>query len=370
MPINPAARAGSQPESAAPAAAVDPALLTIPDGQHDVTVVQEIDGLSYVDPDDPAMPSYRVIANNRQPVALRDIMIAPVRTGYIGQDRIKPDPALVPPTGAEAVPEVDVTTVYLPVRDGVARCLVYRSTRAPAGAGLPVILYAHGGGFTVGSAEDTDYITRRLAFDNDAVVVSANYRLAPEYPFPTPLDDVADVYEWLLGSAHRIGGDGSRLAVAGDSAGSNFAAALPIVAGARGIAAPRVVLMFGAFVDFAQERWPSFQQQAPRGIVYDSAFFGFIRGAYLPTTAWTEPAASPIYGDLSGYPATFIATGTHDPIVDSAQAFARLLSERSRPVDGYWPDGMPHGFYFFPGVQEPQGDIAFERAKAFLSAHL
>jgi acetyl esterase len=370
VPINPATRADASSDRATSTAAIDPTLLEIPEGQLDVTVVKQIDGLSYIDPGDPAMPSYQVIANNRQPVALRDMMILPVRTGYIGQDRVKPDPALVPPSGAEAVPDVDVTTVYLPVRDGVARCLVYRPTAAGAAAELPIILYAHGGGFTVGSAEDTDYMTRRLAVDNDAVVVSANYRLAPEYPFPTPLDDVADVYEWLLREAARIGGDAARIAVAGDSAGSNFAAALPIAARARGRAAPQAVLMFGAFVDFAQERWPSFQQQAPRGIVYDTAFFGFIRGAYLPTTPWTEPAASPIYADLAGYPPTFIATGTHDPIADSAQEFARLLSMHGGTVDGYWPEGMPHGFYFFPGVQQPEGDIAFERAKAFLSSHL
>lgn len=368
--MNPADRSTDVLTAPAPAPAVDPTLLAIPDGERDVTVVHEIDGLTYIDPGDPAMPSYRVIANNRQPVALRDIMILPVRTGYIGQDRVKPDPSLVPPSGAEAVPDVDVTTVYLPVEGGVAKCLVYRPTDAATDAVLPVILYAHGGGFTVGSAEDTDYITRRLAEDNGAVVVSANYRLAPEYPFPTPINDVVDVYAWLLTDAHRVGGDAGRIAVAGDSAGSNFAAALPLAARERGLALPRAVLMFGAFVDFAQERWPSFQREAPRGIVYDSAFFGFIRSAYLPTTPWTEITASPIYADLAGYPPTYLATGTHDPIVDSAKEFARLLTEAGGVADGYWPDGMPHGFYFFPGAQVPEGDIAFERARAFLTEHL
>lgn len=370
MPVHPAASSRHRtPIVAAPGSHIDPALLLIPPGGRDVTEVAEIDGLSYIDPDDPAMPSYRVIANNRQPVALRDMMILPVRTGYIGQDRVKPDPSLNPPSGAEAVPGVTVTTVYLPVRDGVAKCLVYRP-EATTDAALPVILYAHGGGFTVGSAEDTDYMTRRLAVEGGAVVVSANYRLAPEYPFPTPLDDLADLYAWLRTDASRIGGDPARIAVAGDSAGSNFAAALPIAARSRGIPLPDAVLMFGAFVDFAQERWPSFRELAPRGIVYDSAFFGFIRGAYLPTTAWTDPLASPIYADLAGYPPTYLATGTHDPIIDSAREFARLLRDAGGVAVGYWPEGMPHGFYFFPGVQVPEGDIAFERAAQFLASHL
>lgn len=370
MPLNPAHRRASAAHPRTDHPAVDPELLKIPAGSADVTVVTEIDGLSYIDPHDPAMPSYRVIANNRQPVALRDMMILPVRTGYIGQDRVKPDPALVPPTGAQAVPDVDVTTVYLPVRDGVARCLVYRPRSIDAGSRPPVILYAHGGGFTVGSAEDTDYITRRLAADNGAVVVSANYRLAPEYPFPAPLDDVTDLYAWLLAEAGRIGADATRIAAAGDSAGSNFAAALPFAAARRGLPGPSAVVMLGAFIDFAQERWPSFQAQAPRGIVYDSAFFGFIRGAYLPTTSWDDPLVSPINGDLAGYPPAFLAAGTHDPIVDSAQAFARLLGDAGGIADVYFPEGMPHGFYFFPDVQVPEGDIAFERVKAFLAAHL
>ena len=81
---------------------IDAALLQLPEGAHDVTVVREIDGLSYIDPDDPAMPSYRVIANNRQPVALRDMMILPVRTGYIGADRVQQRGAKFHPRRGEA----------------------------------------------------------------------------------------------------------------------------------------------------------------------------------------------------------------------------------------------------------------------------
>lgn len=349
---------------------IDQVLLSIPDGQEDVTVVRPIDGLSYIDRGDPAMPSYRVIANNRAPVALRDMMIIPVRTGYVGGGaHVAPDPALVPPTGAEAVPDVDVTVVYLPVNGGVARCQVYRPRSAPPEALLPVLLYVHGGGFTVGSSDDTDYITRRLASDNGMLVVSADYRLAPEYPFPTPLEDVYDVYRWLRTDAPRVGGDPTWVGAGGDSAGSNFAAALPLRARKDGVPAPSAVVLLGAFVDFVAERWPSFQAMAPRGIVYDSAFFGFIRGAYVPTTPWTDPLVSPIYGDLADYPPTVIATGTHDPIVDSARAFAALLREAGSPVGEYFPEGMPHGFYFFPDVQVPEGDRAFDEVRRFLRAH-
>ncbi len=328
----------------------------IPDGQVDVTAEVTIDGLSYIDPADPAMPMYRVIANNRQPVALRDLMIAPVRSGYIG-DGHQPDPSLVPPSGAEAVPDVSVDQVYLPIRDGVARCQLYRPIAAEGS--LPVIVYYHGGGFTVGSSEDCDFLARKLAFTNDALVVSANYRSAPEFPFPTPFDDAFDVYRWVVEHGGDIGGDASAIAVAGDSAGSNFAAALPLRAREEGVRVPDAVVMLGAFADFQFERWPSFLQLAPRGIVYDMAFAGFIRGAYVGATAWDHPWVSPIEGDLTGYPLAVVVAGTHDPIVDSARAFAQRVRDAGGETVDYFPDGMPHGFYFFPGVHPEEG-VAFD----------
>ncbi len=328
----------------------------IPDGQVDVTAEVTIDGLSYIDPADPAMPMYRVIANNRQPVALRDLMIAPVRSGYIG-DGHQPDPSLVPPSGAEAVPDVSVDQVYLPIRDGVARCRLYRPIAAEGS--LPVIVYYHGGGFTVGSSEDCDFLARKLAFTNDALVVSANYRSAPEFPFPTPFDDAFDVYRWVVEHGGDIGGDASAIAVAGDSAGSNFAAALPLRAREEGVRVPDAVVMLGAFADFQFERWPSFLQLAPRGIVYDMAFAGFIRGAYVGATAWDHPWVSPIEGDLTGYPLAVVVAGTHDPIVDSARAFAQRVRDAGGETVDYFPDGMPHGFYFFPGVHPEEG-VAFD----------
>jgi acetyl esterase len=339
------------------------ALRSIPAGQVDVTAPTTIDGLTYIDPADPAMPMYRVIANNRQPVALRDLMIAPVRSGYIG-DGAQPDPALVPRSGAEAVPDVRVEEVYLPVRDGVARCQLYRPAARPDGL-LPIIVYFHGGGFTVGSSDDCDFLARKLAFTNDALVVSANYRSAPEFAFPVPFDDAFDVYRWLVDHGADIDGDTASIVVAGDSAGSNLAAALPLRARHDNVRCPDGVVLLGAFTDFQFDRWPSFMALAPRGIVYDMAFTGFIRGAYVSTTAWDHPWVSPIEGDLSGYPPAVVVAGTHDPIVDSAKAFAERVRAAGGTTVDYFPDGMPHGFYFFPDVH-PEEDVAYRTVAAAL----
>lgn len=335
---------------------VSDSLRVVPAGSVDVTAPVVIDGLSYVDPKDPAFPMYRVIANNRQPVALRDLMISPVRSGYIGDGR-QPDPALVPATGVQAVPDVAVDQVYLRVRDGVARCQLYRPT-GPVESMLPVIVYYHGGGFTVGSSEDCDFLARKLASTNHAVVVSANYRSAPEFMFPIPLDDAFDVYRWVTEHAAQVGGDAERIVVAGDSAGSNFAAVIPLRARDERVRVPDAVVMLGAFADFQFERWPSFLELAPRGIVYDMAFAGFIRGAYVGAERWDHPWVSPIDGDLSRYPLAVVVAGTHDPIVDSARAFAERIRAAGGRAVGYFPEGMPHGFYFFPGVH-PEEDVAY-----------
>lgn len=342
------------------------ALRTIPDGQVDVTAPVRIDGLNYIDPSDPAMPMYRVIASNRQPVALRDLMIAPVRSGYIGDGR-QPDPSLIPPSGAQAVPDVSVDQVFLPVRDGVARCQLYRPTDASAGP-LPVIVYYHGGGFAVGSSEDCDFVARKLAFTNTALVVSANYRSAPEFMFPTHLNDAYDVYRWVVHHGADIDADTSRIAVAGDSAGSNFAAAVALRARKDDARLPDAVVMLGAFADFQFECWSSFLALAPRGIVYDMAFAGFIRGAYVGTTAWDHPWVSPIEGDLTGYPLTVVVAGTQDPIVDSARAFAQRIRDAGGATVDYFPDGMPHVFYFFPGVHREESVAYDVVAKALAEA--
>src|SRR5262249_13225173 len=204
-------------------------------------------GVSKIDPSDPAAPMYRLLAKMRSPVTLRDLMIHPVRPGYIGQEQ-PIAAAELPKSAAELYPDIDMGEVAVPSPAGRIRCQVFSPPASSAGGGArPMMLYLHGGGFTVGQSEDTAYITSRIAAENAMVVVSANYRLAPEWPFP-----------------HE-----------------------------------------------------SFERLAPLGIVYDAAFIGFIRGAYLVHGKnWAHPHASPTRADLRNYPPTFIATGTADPLVD------------------------------------------------------
>ena len=324
-------------------------------------------GVAHIDPRDPAAPNYELISRLRSPLSLREIMIQPVRSGYIGHDH-PIDPRDLPPSGAEIFPDVSVETIYIPSPDGPIRCQVYR----PAGerASRAFILYAHGGGFMVGSSEDTDFITRALAQQNGAIVVSANYRLAPEWPFPTGLDDFLAVYRFLRLQGASLGGDASRIAVAGDSSGANFAAAVPLRLRDQGEPLPDAVVAMGPVSDFRFEQYASFNAQAPTGIVYDAAFAGFMRGAYLRYEQWDNPHASPIRGDLAGYPPAILVVGTHDPMIDSARAFGQALRDAGNErVELFVRQGMPHGFYFFPGLFH-QEDEAYESIRHFLRRHL
>jgi acetyl esterase len=119
--------------------------------------------------------------------------------------------------------------------------------------------------------------------------------------------------------------------------------------------------------DFFFEQHDSFERLGPLGIVYDTAFIGFIRGAYLVHHSnWSHPHASPARGDLAGYPPTLIISGTADPLVDDNRAFAGRLRAAKIPVEHFVRDHMPHGYYFFPGMFT-QGDEAFAATNRFLS---
>jgi acetyl esterase len=321
-------------------------------------------GVSRIDPSDPAAPMYRLLARMRSPVTLRDLMIHPVRVGYIGQGE-PIDPAEMPKSAAELYPQIKISTLAVPSPLGPIRCQVF-TPPAPT-ARRPVMLYLHGGGFTVGQSEDTAYITSRIAAENAMVVVSVNYRMAPEWPFPAGLDDCLVVLRFMRENGAAIGGDGTRIVVAGDSAGGNFAAALPLKARDEGVAPPQAAVLLAPITDFFFEQYDSFERLAPLGIVYDSAFVGFIRGAYLVHAKnWAHPHASPARADLAGYPPTFVATGTHDPMLDDNGTFAaKLRAAGCADVEHFVREGMPHGFYFFPGIFR-QGDEAFAAIARFL----
>jgi acetyl esterase len=335
-------------------------------GEPEVVADRQSDGpaVSKIDPSDPAAPQYLMLAKMRSPVTLRELMIKPVRMGYIGQDH-PIDPKELPPSAAQLYPQISVREILVPSPAGPLRCQVFADQQASSAR--PMMLYVHGGGFSVGQSEDTAYITSRIAAENGMVVVSANYRLAPEWPFPAGLDDCTAVLRWMRERGAQIDGDTSWIAVAGDSSGGNFAAALPLKARDEGVKPPEAVVSLCPITDFFFEDYASFERLGPLGIVFDTPFIGFIRGAYaVHRRNWSHPHVSPARGDLRGYPPTLIISGSADPLVDDNRAFAQKLRDSgNQHVELLVSEAMPHGYYFFPGLFR-QGDDAFAAIARFL----
>jgi acetyl esterase len=165
----------------------------------------------------------------------------------------------------------------------------------------------------------------------------------------------------------ELGGDPSVILVGGDSAGGNLAAALPHKARDEGAAMPDGVVLLCPITDFNVEQHGSFERLAPLGIVYDTAFVGYIRGAYVVHHAlWSHPHVSPAKGNLASYPPTLIVAGDMDPIVDDNRAFAAKLETAGRSVTLHVQPRMPHGFYFFPKLL-PDGEAAFAAIRGFIA---
>jgi acetyl esterase len=322
-------------------------------------------GVIRISDEDPAAPFYRLLSKLRAPVAMRDMMMAPVRACYRGEG-LAIDLAELPPGAAQLYPQVSVSTLAVPSDAGPIRCECY----APPGDGpKPLMLYVHGGGFVVGRSEDTAYVTSRIAAENDIIVVSVNYRWAPEWPFPAGLDDCMAVLRWMRDTGADIGGDASRILVCGDSAGGNLAAALPIRGREERVSILAAVLLCPV-TDFHFENYASYERLAPTGVVIDAAFMGFARGAYLTKSQqWRHPWASPALGDLNGYPRTLLISGTADPLVDDNRAFAEKLTSAGVEVTHFIGEAMPHGFCFFPGLLK-ETDAAFAAIARFVPVAL
>ena len=227
-------------------------------------------------------------------------------------------------------------------------CLVYRPASARHGEDLPVILFFHGGGGIMLSPEDFDATSRLLAHQVGAVVVAPRYRLAPEHPFPQPLNDCIAVSRWLAGNAASWGGDSSRIAIVGDSAGGYLAAAVVQDASRSGDATPVAQVLLYPMLDMAGAA-PSRYDRAY--FVTDEALKGTI--ALHFGDAVLDPRASPLREPvLTGLPPTMIVTTDLDPLIDEGRAYAHRLRAAGVPVSYFCYEGQVHGFFSFGGAMD------------------
>lgn len=239
---------------------------------------------------------------------------------------------------------------------------VYRPEGADRPA--PVCVFFHGGGWVIGSVETHDALCTALAARSGAVVVSVEYRLSPEAPFPAPLDDCFAATRWVTDHATELGVDPDRLAVAGDSAGGNLAAAVALRARDEGGPTIAFQLLVYPVVDHSFDQ-PSYVENA-EGYFLTADAMRWFSGHYLGGTAPTDPLAAPLHApDLTRLPPALVVTAEYDPLRDEGEAYGARLAEAGVEATVRRHDGMVHGFVSMYALVD-QGSEALDECAAAL----
>ncbi len=243
----------------------------------------------------------------------------------------------------DVVPVASTEDRTVPGAEGDLRARVYR----PEGDGpFPVVALFHGGGFVIGDVETHDNMARAICRGASAVVVSVDYRLAPEHPFPAGVEDALAATRWLQQHLDELGGDG-RLAVAGDSAGGNFSAV--VAQQVPGLAAQFLIYpAVAAEGDFAS------REENGEGYFLDLATMGWFMEHYAPegTDLRFSPLDAP---SLEGQPPAVVVTAEFDPLRDEGEAYAEKLAAAGVEVVQRRYDGMIHGFFDMGGFSAGAG---------------
>jgi acetyl esterase len=234
----------------------------------------------------------------------------------------------------------------------------------------PVVVYLHGGGFVMGDLDTHDGTCRQHAVGAGAVVVSVEYRLAPEHPYPAAVEDAWAATVWAAESGAEIGADTTRLAVAGDSAGGNIAAV--VAQQARDRSGPPLAFQL---LWYPSTLWdvslPSFTENNTAPILDTAAIAAFSRW-YAGEVDMSDPPAGMAPGraqNLTGLPPAYIGVAGHDPLRDDGIRYGELLSAAGVAVEVHNADTMVHGYLGYAGVV-PAATAGMDRGLAALKAAL
>ncbi|MDQ3034950.1 MAG: alpha/beta hydrolase [Myxococcota bacterium] len=268
----------------------------------------------------------------------------------VGVGRMRRDFDLqVPLVDFAPLPMHRVEDRFIPGADGAIRVRVYEP--APRRDRLrPMCLYFHGGGWVIGGLDGYDGLCRHLAKHADCVVVSVDYRLAPEHRFPAAPRDALAAYRWALERASDLGADPRRIAVAGDSAGGNLAAV--VAQQTRALATPPIFQLLVYPATDLTRSMPSHRTYST-GYLLDEATILWFLDQYLsdPARDVHDPLGSPIAThDLRGVAPAYVVTAGFDPLRDEGEAYARKLEAAGVPTTLRCEESLVHGFVSMGGV--------------------
>jgi acetyl esterase len=236
-------------------------------------------------------------------------------------------------------PLARVQEIRIPAADGMPlRARLYAASNAV----LPVLLYLHGGGFTIGNLETHDSLCRQLALRSGAAVVALDYRLAPEHRFPVAVDDAWAAMHWLARHAPTLGLDGTRLAVGGDSAGGTLAAVCAIHARDTGLKLRAQVLITPGTTAFADT--PSHRRFA-KGFLLEAVGIEWFFNQYIARSQRSDWRFAPLEADdLEGGAPACVVLAECDPLVDEGVAYADRMRQAGVAVELDLVRGVTHDF--------------------------
>ena len=263
------------------------------------------------------------------------------------------------------VPLAKVEERVAPGPEEPIRVRIYRPEDRP---GLPVLVYFHGGGWVIGSLDSHDPTCRELAAAAGCAVASVDYRLAPEHRYPAAAEDGYAAVRWIAESADELRLDPQRIAVGGDSAGGNLAAAAALMARDRG--GPRLCFQLLVYpVLDADFDTPSYRENE-RGYLLEKATMEWFWDHYVPDRARRREAyCAPLRAEsLSDLPPALVISAEYDPLRDEGEAYARRLADAGVAATCTRYDGMIHGFFSMGAVTAVAGESVRQAAAALRRA--